>query len=364
MSDYLNIVCPICNSGIDFKAEDEKIQCPHCKTVIEKDAALVLAAAEGQQEGNFTWDTTGSPWQPGEADGLRSFACQACGAQILTGETTEAAECPHCGRPMVMEEQLSFHQKPDLVIPFKIANNDAIAALSEHYKGKRLLPKIFRDQNYVKQITPVYVPVWLFDSDGPVEAYYKGTNVNNWSDEEYDYKETSFYVAARKGTISYADVPLDGASRMDDRFIQALRPFDFSEAIPFEKSCLQGFLAEQYDVEADACTPTAESWISSSINNGLLNTVKGYTGTTEMKCNFELKGKARLALLPVWILNTRWNGQVFTFMMNGKTGEFVGNLPMDKAAYWKWTIGTGVAGAAAAAAVNVLIWLVNLWMIT
>lgn len=364
MSDYLTITCPICNSGIEFKPEDETIQCQRCDAVIEKEAALILNAAEVQSQENFTWDTTGSTWQPGEADGLRSFTCQACGAQFLADETADAAECPHCAKALLMDEQLPLNLKPDLVIPFKIAKNDAIAALSKHYKGKRLLPKIFRDQNYVKQITPVFVPVWLFDTKGPVEAYYRGTKLNEWSDEEYNYKETSFYVAARKGTISYVNVPVDGASRMDDRFMQSLRPFDFSEALPFEKSCLSGCLAAQYDVEAAASASTAAKWINSSLKNGLLNTVSGYTGTAEMICNFELTGKARLALLPVWLLNTRWNGQVFTFMMNGQTGKFVGDLPMDKAAYWKWTIGTGVAGAAAAAAVNILIWLANLWMIT
>ena len=69
-----------------------------------------------------------------------------------------------------------------------------------------------------------------------------------------------------------------------------------------------------------------------------------------------LKGRGRLALVPVWILNTRWNGQIFTFMMNGQTGEFIGDLPMDKAAYWKWTIGSGLGAAAAAVGVSALIW--------
>ena len=41
-------------------------------------------------------------------------------------------------------------------------------------------------------------------------------------------------------------------------------------------------------------------------------------------------------MLPMWILNTNWNGQKFVFGMNGQTGKFVGNLPMDKGKYWKY----------------------------
>ena len=43
--------------------------------------------------------------------------------------------------------------------------------------------------------------------------------------------------------------------------------------------------------------------------------------------------------------------------MNGQTGKFVGNLPMDKGAYTKWLLGlTGVIGAVAMA-VSYLMWL-------
>ena len=35
------------------------------------------------------------------------------------------------------------------------------------------------------------------------------------------------------------------------------------------------------------------------------------------------------ALLPVWMLHTKWNGQDFLFAMNGQTGKFIGDLPVD-----------------------------------
>ena len=38
----------------------------------------------------------------------------------------------------------------------------------------------------------------------------------------------------------------------------------------------------------------------------------------------------KYALYPVWLLNISWNGTVYKFAMNGETGKFVGNLPLDK----------------------------------
>ena len=49
-------------------------------------------------------------------------------------------------------------------------------------------------------------------------------------------------------------------------------------------------------------------------------------------------GKAKYALYPVWLLNTTWNGNKYTFAMNGQTGKFVGDLPVDKGAAARWTV--------------------------
>ena len=40
--------------------------------------------------------------------------------------------------------------------------------------------------------------------------------------------------------------------------------------------------------------------------------------------------------------------------MNGQTGKFIGDLPMDKGAYWRWFAGVFAGGAAAAALIMLL----------
>ena len=57
--------------------------------------------------------------------------------------------------------------------------------------------------------------------------------------------------------------------------------------------------------------------------------------------------KVFYTLYPVWLLTTKWNGSLYTFAMNGQTGKFVGNLPLDTGDMWKWRgIITLLAGAA------------------
>ena len=74
----------------------------------------------------------------------------------------------------------------------------------------------------------------------------------------------------------------------------------------------------------------------------------GYATVIPEKTAVKLQnGVAKYALYPVWILNTTWQGEKYTFAMNGQTGKFVGNLPMDKGAFVKWLIGIfALSGAA------------------
>lgn len=38
--------------------------------------------------------------------------------------------------------------------------------------------------------------------------------------------------------------------------------------------------------------------------------------------------RTQYALMPVWMLSTRWNGKNFLFAMNGQSGKMTGDLPV------------------------------------
>ena len=58
------------------------------------------------------------------------------------------------------------------------------------------------------------------------------------------------------------------------------------------------------------------------------------------------RGKVSYALLPVWLLSTRWNGENFLFAMNGQTGKLVGDLPVSWGRFWTWFAGIALPLAA------------------
>ena len=352
--------CPCCDGVIEFDSTVQKMKCPYCDSEFDIEALQSYREElNGQPQENMTWDTAaGGQWQEGEADGLRVYTCNSCGGEIVADETTGATECPYCGNPVVMTGQFAGALKPDLVIPFKVDKKAAIAKLREHYKGKLLLPKVFKDENHIKEVKGLYVPVWLFDTDADAYVRYRATRLRRWSDSNYNYTETSFYSVTRAGGIGFANVPVDGSSKMDDTLMESIEPYHIEDAVDFQTAYLAGYLADKYDVDAQASIERANQRIKQSTEDAFRATVHGYATVTPVVSNINLKnGAARYALYPVWILNTKWKDQKFTFGINGQTGKIAGDLPMDKGKFWKWLLGVTGAVSAACFALGYLFWL-------
>ena len=61
----------------------------------------------------------------------------------------------------------------------------------------------------------------------------------------------------------------------------------------------------------------------------LKKTVKGYDSVDTRVHHEDVSfGRTQYALMPVWMLSTRWNGKNFLFAMNGQSGKMTGDLPV------------------------------------
>lgn len=333
--------CPCCGGAIAFDSTIQKMKCPYCDTEFEMDVLKGYdAELQDEEADNMDWETTaGGEWEEEETDGLRTYVCKSCGGEIVGDANTAATSCPFCDNPIVMMGQFSGTLKPDLVIPFKLDKKAAKEGLVKHLTGKRLLPKIFKDQNHIDEIKGVYVPFWLFDTDVDAKVRYKATKVRTWSDSNYNYTKTSYFMVHRGGSIGFEDVPVDGSTKMADDLMESIEPFNCAEAVDFQTAYLAGYLADKYDVTAEESIDRANERVKKSTEQAFAETVIGYETVTAENTSVKFHGgKARYALYPVWLLNTTWNGNRYTFAMNGQTGKFVGDLPVDKAAATRWTL--------------------------
>ena len=281
---------------------------------------------------------------------MKVYCCPSCGAELLCDTTTAATSCPYCGNPSVLPGQFAGILKPDFVLPFKLSKEDAIKALKKHYLKKPLLPSTFSKANHLEEIKGVYVPFWMYDGEASGSAQFHATQVHTYTSGDYEITETSHYDVRRAGSIAFEKIPVDASSKMPDDYMDSIEPYDYAELKPFSTAYLPGFLADKYDVSVEDSRERADKRCTGSLVSALERTVSGYTTCNEMSRDIHLKrGKVHYALLPVWILNTRWEGKDFLFAMNGQTGKLVGNLPVST----KRVIGLFAAIAAPLIAIGV-----------
>ena len=349
MADLLLYKCPCCGGNIEFDSTLQKPKCPYCDTEFDieslkaYDDDLKIAGAD-----DIHWDdSSNAEWREGETDGLRVYSCASCGGEIICDDTTAATKCPYCDNPVIMKGQLANDLRPDLVIPFKLDKKAARDALARHMQGKPLLPKVFKDENHIDEIKGVYVPFWLYDAEADADIRYRATRVRSYTTPKYHCIETSHYSITRSGSISFNHIPVDGSTKMADELMESIEPFDFSEAVDFQTAYLSGYLADRYDVSVEDSRGRANERIKRSAEEAFRSTVHGYSSVIPEQSSVRIGGgKTRYVLYPVWILNTTWKDQKYTFAMNGQTGKFVGNLPVDGGLFAKHLlIGTAIASA-------------------
>ena len=366
-----NYQCPACTGPLHYSAKSGKLECDYCGSSFdvaeiealyprkeaeaaaakqEAEAAAAKQAADAKAEAaqaakdeaaeaaaaSGGWDTSylSRDWGA-EADGLRVYSCPSCGAELICDQSTAATACPYCGNPAIVPGQFSGALRPDYILPFRLSKDDAVQALRAHYKGKPFLPRSFTSANHIEQIQGVYVPFWLFDGGAEGAASYRASNTNVYETGDYEITETRHYHVVRAGSLAFEKIPVDASSKMPDDHMDSIEPFDYTQLRPFSTAYLPGYLADKYDVTIDDSRDRADTRCRETLAQALRDTVTGYGACVTEREDIALRrGKVHYALLPVWMLSTKWHGQDFLFAMNGQTGKLVGDLPTDRGRFW------------------------------
>ncbi len=359
----VNYQCPACMGPLHFSGEAGKLQCDYCGSQYdpaeieklydkkEEAAEAAFQKAEGETASQRAeTETEAEPkkktktkakkepsWTP---EGMRAYSCPSCGAEVVCDETTVATSCPYCGNPTVVPGQVGGMLKPDYIIPFKLDKAAAVSALKKYYKGKKLLPRAFSQENHVTELQGVYVPFWLFDAKVAGRITMKARNTRTWTEGDYEVTETDHYAVARAGDAAFQRVPVDGSKKMPDSHMDSIEPFDYGEMKEFSTAYLPGFLAEKYDVSAKASRARATKRMKNTLTEMLDASVQGYSSTSSRTSQMDTSDEtSHYAMLPVWMLHTKWQDKDYLFAMNGQTGKLIGDLPVSKGKFAAWMAG-------------------------
>ena len=350
--DTTVLKCPGCGSPLPYDASVKKWKCEACGS--EYDAIQVMQMTQDSDKDTdtqkmpkppspppyITNDAPGMPPQYNNDQGygpqpdLDLYRCKNCGAEMVADETTAATFCVYCGSTSILKSRLEGQFRPSRVVPFAKTKQDAIAAFKNLMNTENFVPNDFTRESNIEKITGVYIPFWLYS--GTAQGHIRGQlhKVTSWRSGNYRYTKTDIYDVERAGSVAFSGIPADGSKKFDDDTMDSIEPFDLKGLVPFNYAYLSNFLAEKYDVTADEDRERAAGRMRNSISAHLHATVNG-TLVGEQQNIRENISNVEYVMLPVYMLNTFWQGKPYIFAMNGQTGKLVGDVPVDKGKWFR-----------------------------
>lgn len=295
-----------------------------------------------------------------------TFKCSACGAEVVidTDHSTQA-RCHWCRNTLSMNQQIANGAVPDVVLPFKVTKAQAIEKISEFVKKR----KFFANRQFTAEFNPqnvmgVYLPYMVIDvnakasltgqGEHEVRSYTVGSGDN--AEKRYD---ADLYNVWREFEIEIDDLTLESSQeRLDqdtsqntNNIINSVMPFDVENAVRYDSNYLSGFTSQRRDTNIDGLIPFAETQASDVARHKARETLKFYDrGVRWDKEEFEIVGQRWVsAYLPVWLYSYQQTtgsekGMLHYVAVNGRTGETMGSVPVNKKRLVGASIGVEIVG--------------------
>lgn len=328
--------CLSCSNEIQFNDEEKVIHCSKCNSEYDITTIKEHKHLNNQNSDKLTWEKyeekSGSgDWTTDEKIMVSSFVCHHCGSEIMTSNNTSIDKCPFCYFELSALGTLDGTFRPDLIIPFSHNKDIAKKTFASFFAKKKLLPKCFKSDENLENIVGVYIPVWLYDCKLSGKLNFEALKENTAKDGSQTPGITSHYGVIRDGELDFKKIPSCASKKVDDITLEALEPFDYDKCEKFDIDYLEGFIAEQYDVEPTEMQEVITHILTDNFSTELKKTFRAYTSSSLMYKSFSSSNaQINYGLIPVWILSTRYKGRKYTVISNGQNYKFTGVMPVDK----------------------------------
>jgi DNA-directed RNA polymerase subunit RPC12/RpoP len=328
-----NLTCPNCGGDMRFSPEKQKTVCEWCNSEFTAEelaeAGVGAEVSDGAAAAEAAAEAARAAGSAEFAEHTSLYVCSACGAEIITDETTSAAECYYCHNPVVLQGRLEGKFRPDRIIPFTITREKAEDIFRNWVKKKWFVPTEFKSNRQLERLAGVYTPFWL--ADCKINAQYDGEGqiVRSYTSGNWHITNTRVYYVERGAYMNYDKLPADGSEKLNDAFMDSIEPYDYTEMTDFNMNYLTGFYADKYDVDKDQVLVRIKNRASESAMQFLRNDMSGYTTVIPKYQNVNIiKTDWQYALLPIWFMTFNYKGRRYDFAVNGQTGKVSGLAPL------------------------------------
>ncbi len=328
-----NFPCPACGGNMAFDPMSQMLKCDYCDNMVTlgQEGVAIETYDFGQSEKEDSHD-----W------GLATVTihCNQCGSSAVMEASQTSTFCAYCGSNQVVTGEEDAGLRPESVIPFSITREQAQDQYLKWIRRQWLAPNALQKKHMTDRLQGVYVPHWAFDAD--VDGYYhceysrtalgsSSTKVDTlgdltgsaWRhDGRMEWRSKSGHIDRH-----FDNVLVNASVKINDRHMEALKPYYFDKLVPYQPGYLSGFLAEKYGIDKENGLRDAQEVMKNKISMDV-----GYEVHANHVKNMRVAAqyrdvKYKHLLVPVWISAYEYKGKVYQYLVNGQTGEVQGDMP-------------------------------------
>lgn len=345
--------CHTCGSDLRFDPGEDRLICDHCGNV-EPIEHGPWERSSAIQEQDFQAALTAGA-NSAEIETARVTTCPNCGAQVEFDPDIHATECPYCATPVVADTGDLRQIKPRAVLPFALDEGQARSAMIDWLGNLWFAPGGLSEYaRKGRRLSGVYMPCWTFDAD--TSSSYRGhrgtvyhttrTVTRNGKRQTVRVEKVRWRGVAGRVARFFDDVLVVASTALPEKFRTGIAHWDLTRLEPYQPKYLAGFRAEAYTIDLAPAFDEARAIMDRQI----LRDVKFDIGGDRQRVD-HIETSVRDVtfkhiLAPVWIAAYKYRGNTYRFVVNGQTGQVVGERP------WSvWKIALAILAAAVVAGI-------------
>ncbi|MBQ8707717.1 MAG: hypothetical protein IJ523_06510 [Succinivibrionaceae bacterium] len=336
--------CPSCSGNMEYVIATRKLTCGSCGRLMDpEDYENTVRQKEDIREGSgrsFVKGAEINQDEGAESVTSRTYTCSSCGGQISVGALRATTRCPFCDNDLVFLDKYHDQCTPDLIGPFTWDKQQFMFRWQKEInETKYFVPDRFLESLKVMELTPMYVPFWLYDVTAAGTVFFQLERVQAFgSGKNRRYRHEVFNGSA-SGVLGFSRIPQDATTEMDDDISQALEPYDMEATRPFSLAYLSGQDARIFNMDEHSSFRSAKKRVSDTVGR-YLSGAHGYTYYKIISTDCDIHPvKVQYALLPIWYMRVRWESKHYRIAMNGQSGKFVCEVPVSRLKMYSYLLG-------------------------
>jgi LSD1 subclass zinc finger protein len=326
--------CSGCGADLEYAPGTFSMKCPYCGN----ETQIPMEAREPPKEHAIGELTKLPPTVQSLGTSTKAIMCKQCGANSQIPADKVSTTCSFCGSGLIVPREATQNLlKPEGIIPFAFDRNAAHQKFVGWISKGFFRPKQLKKSASLENIRSTYVPYFTYDAQansvwrGEAGTYYYTTETYMSGGQRHTRQVRHIRWTFKRGTHDqfYDDVLICASKGLSGGLVEKVEPFNTKSPAPYTDQMLAGSEAEEYSIDPRAGWQAAAGRILAREREACSKLLGGDT-QRNLQVSTSLSGITfKHLLLPIYISSYQYKGKSWRFMINGQTGEVVGDRPVD-----------------------------------